>query len=79
MRNRPSVVKVRFWLTLKAHQLEEQSMNQAIFETALRNYRAQVETDSGRRMTQQDLKEESLVPEFAKAAQQALDEWRLKH
>lgn len=54
-------------------------MNQAIFETALRIYRTQVKTDSGRRMTQQDLKEGSLAPEFAKAAQQALDEWRLQH
>ncbi|GAB2531361.1 hypothetical protein [Simplicispira piscis] len=53
-------------------------MNPAIFETALRNYREQVKTDSGRRMTQQDLNEKNLTPEHEKAARQALLEWREK-
>lgn len=53
-------------------------MNQPIFEVALRNYREQVKTDSGRRMTRQDLGDGVLKPEFAKAAEQALEEWRTR-
>lgn len=53
-------------------------MNQPIFEVALRNYREQVKTDSGRRMTLQDLEDGVLTPEFAKAAEQALEEWRTR-
>lgn len=50
-------------------------MNEYLYQSALRNYRREVLTDSGRRMLRQELADGHLTPEFRKAAEEALRDY----